>query len=194
MHGVEPETSEKGDIMGKVIEVSDRSFQKEVLESDVPVELDFWAPWCGPCRMVAPIYDNLAGEYDNFKFCKINVDENRETAQRYEVMSIPMQLFFADGEKVDGLLGAVPEEVIRSKVQEVLARFPTDERGRLKVILASWVGHNAQDGGKFKRWADKAVELKNDALYRRMLETVSEMEGASERLGHLLKELSKKDP
>jgi len=180
--------------MGKVIEVSDRSFQKEVLESDVPVELDFWAPWCGPCRMVAPIYDKLAGEYDNFKFCKINVDENRETSQRYEVMSIPMQLFFADGEKVDGLLGAVPEEVIRSKVEEVVARFPTDERGRLKVILASWVGHNAQDAGKFRRWADKVTAMKNDALYHPVLETVSEMEGASERLAQLLNELSEKDP
>jgi len=113
--------------MGKVIEVSDGTFQKEVLESDVPVEVDFWAPWCGPCRMVAPIYDKLAGEYDNFKFCKINVDENHATAQRYGVMSIPMQLFFADGEKVDGLLGAVPEEVIRSKVDEVVAKFSTDE-------------------------------------------------------------------
>jgi len=180
--------------MGKVIEVSDGNFQKAVLESDVPVEVDFWAPWCGPCRMVAPIYDKLATEYDNFKFCKVNVDENRETAQRYEVMSIPMQLFFVDGEKVDGLLGAVPEEVIRSKVEDVLARFPTDERGRLKVILASWVGHNAQDGGKFRRWADKAVGMRSDVLYRPVLETVSEMEKASERLAQLLKELSKKDP
>ena len=179
--------------MNKVVEVSSETFQEEVLESDVPAEVDLWAPWCGPCRMVSPIYDKLAREYDNFKFCKINVDENVETARRYEVMSIPMQLFFADGEKVDGLLGAVPEEVIRSKVEEIVARFPTDERGRLKVLLASWVGHNKRDSGKFRRWTEKTAEMKSDALYRSVLEAASEMEKASEGLGQLLNELSKKD-
>ena len=175
--------------MRKVIEVSDGSFQKEVLESDVPVEVDFWAPWCGPCRMISPVYDKLAEEYEDVKFCKINVDENIETARKYEVMSIPMQLFFADGEKVDGLLGAVPEKVIRSKVEEIVARFPTDERGRLKVILASWIGHNKQDEGKFRRWTDKAAEMRTDALYRSVLEAASEMERASKRLSELLGEL-----
>jgi len=175
--------------MSKVIEVSDQTFQREVLESDVPTEVDFWAPWCGPCRMVSPIYDKLAGEYDNFKFCKINVDENMESARQYEVMSIPMQLFFADGERVDGLLGAVPEEVIRSKVEEVLARFPTDERGRLKVILASWIGQSKEDGGRLRGWADKAAGMKSDALHRSLLEAASEMERAGERLSQLLSDL-----
>lgn len=117
----------RGEVMRKVIEVTDQTFEEEVLNSDVPTEVDFWAPWCGPCVRVSPIYDKIAGEYENFKFCKINVDENAETAAKYQIMSIPMQMFFANGEKVDELLGAVPEEVIRSKVEDVIQRFPGNE-------------------------------------------------------------------
>ncbi len=175
--------------MGKVIEVTDRTFREEVLESDVPTEVDFWAPWCGPCKMVSPIYDKLAAEYENFKFCKINVDENLDTARQYQVMSIPMQLFFADGENVDGLLGAVPEEVIRSKVQEVLERFPADERRRLGVIVSSWVEHNRRDGERFRKWAEKAKGMKGDRLYGSLLAAASEIAQASERLSRLLSEL-----
>ena len=109
--------------MSKVIEVTDQTFEQEVIKSKVPVEVDFWAPWCTPCLIVSPIYDKLADEYENFKFCKINVDENPETSSKYEIRSIPMQLFFTDGERVDELLGAVPEEVIRSKVDDVLGTF-----------------------------------------------------------------------
>ena len=114
--------------MSKVIEVTDQTFEQEVLNSDVPTEVDFWAPWCGPCRMVSPIYDKLADEYENFKFCKVNVDENSEMARKYQIISIPMQMFFANGEKVDELLGAVPEQMIRSKVEDIIQRFPSDER------------------------------------------------------------------
>ncbi|MBW1933542.1 MAG: thioredoxin, partial [Deltaproteobacteria bacterium] len=151
--------------MSKVVVVTDQTFEKEVLKSELPTEVDFWAPWCGPCVKVSPIYDKLAEEYENFKFCKINVDENPETAAKYQIMSIPMQIFFVDGEKVDELLGAVPEQLIRLKLEEIIQRFPTDERGRLKVILASWVERNKQDSEKFKKWAQKAQELKNDAFY-----------------------------
>ncbi len=105
--------------MSKVIEVTDENFEEVVLKSNLPTEVDCWAPWCGPCLMVSPIYDKLSEEYeDRFKFCKLNVDENRQTATRYQIMSIPMQLFFKDGELVDSILGAVPEARIRAKVEE----------------------------------------------------------------------------
>jgi thioredoxin 1 len=105
----------------KVVEVTDANFEEEVLKSNLPTEVDFWAPWCRPCHMVSPIYDKLSEEYEGkFKFCKLNVDENAQTATKYRVMSIPMQLFFKDGKLVDNLLGAVPESEIRKKVQALL--------------------------------------------------------------------------
>ena len=175
--------------MSKVVEVTDQTFQQEVLESDLPTEVDFWAPWCAPCLMVAPIYDRLSEEYDDFKFCKINVDDNLEIARTYQVMSIPMQLFFLNGEKVDELLGAVPEQVIRSKVKEVIQRYPMDERGRLKVILSSWVEHNKQGSQKFRRLAEKVQEIRSDAVYKSVLKAASQMEEANKRLSDLLRQL-----
>jgi thioredoxin 1 len=175
--------------MSKVIEVTDQSFELEVLNSNVPVEVDFWAPWCGPCLMVSPIYDKLAEEYGNFKFCKINVDENPETANQYHIQSIPIQMFFSNGEKVDELLGAVPEQVIKSKVDDVIQRFPTDERARLKVILSSWIKHNQQDSDKFKKWTQKAEQMKNQEIFKNIINAASDMEKANKRLSHLLNEL-----
>jgi len=142
--------------MSNVIEITDESFEKEVLRSDLPTEVDFWAPWCGPCLMVSPIYDKLSEEYTGrFKFCKINVDENPRAAREYGIMSIPMQMYFADGEKVDEILGAVPEDTIRSKVEDILKNFPTDAKGRLKRILTVWTEHNRQHKEKFKRWTTR---------------------------------------
>ncbi|HIE18004.1 MAG TPA: thioredoxin [Dehalococcoidia bacterium] len=104
-----------------VIEITDEDFEDEVLKSNIPVVVDFWAPWCGPCLVIAPITEKLSNEYEGkVKFCKLNVDENPQAARRYQVMSIPLLLFFSAGKVVDESLGAVPENVIRVKVEAQL--------------------------------------------------------------------------
>jgi thioredoxin 1 len=92
-----------------VAQVSDASFEGDILKSDVPVLVDFWAPWCGPCRSVAPIVDDLANEYaGKLKVAKINVDESTEVAMRYQITSIPTFIVFKNGQVADRALGALP--------------------------------------------------------------------------------------
>jgi len=104
-----------------VADITDQDFEKEVIKSTLPVLLDLWAPWCGPCRMVAPIVDKLAEKYsDKFKFFRMNVDENPQTASKYQVMAIPTLIFFKNGEAVDTVVGAVQERVLEPKIDELL--------------------------------------------------------------------------
>ena len=104
-----------------VLEVNDQNFENEVIKAGTPVVVDFWAPWCGPCRMLGPVTEKLADAYSGkVKFCKINVDENPEMSRKYQVMSIPLVLFFKDGEQKDSSLGAVPETMLKPKVEALL--------------------------------------------------------------------------
>jgi thioredoxin 1 len=177
--------------MSKIVEITDQNFEEEVLNSDLPTEVDFWAPWCGPCQMVIPIYEKLSEEYEGrFKFCMINVDENQRTATKYQIMSIPMQMFFTDGQKVDEILGAVPEQTIRTMVDGILKSFPADETGRLKVLLSSWVEHNKKHTEKFNKWAEKTENADSEPItYNRALQAAKEMEKANEQLSQILTQL-----
>lgn len=95
-----------------VVTLTENNFQSEVLESKIPALVDFWASWCGPCRSVSPLVDELAGEHPEYKFCKVNVDEQPELAGRFNVMSIPNLVVFKDGKTVSQSAGARPKEQI----------------------------------------------------------------------------------
>jgi thioredoxin 1 len=103
--------------MSKPVKVTDGNFNSEVLSADKKVLVDFWAEWCGPCRMVAPVVEDIAGEYsDQIKVAKLNVDENQSTASRYGIMSIPTMLVMEEGKVVDKLVGYMPKDKLVSKL------------------------------------------------------------------------------
>jgi thioredoxin 1 len=103
------------------IHVTDAAFEKTVLQSNVPILVDFWAPWCGPCKMVAPILDKLAREYSGkLVIAKVNTDENSEWAMKYGVQGIPTMLFIANGKIIHRQVGALPEPVIRDLVGQFM--------------------------------------------------------------------------
>ena len=107
--------------MDEPIHVSDENFEKAILKSKIPVIVDFWAPWCGPCKMVAPILEKIAKEYkDMLVIAKVNTDENPEWAGRYGVQGIPTMLFVAGGKILHRQVGAVPEGVLREALSEFL--------------------------------------------------------------------------
>ncbi len=107
---------------GAVTDVTDNNFQAEVLESDVPVLVDFWAPWCGPCRRVSPVVEEIAGERgEALKVVKLNIDDNQETAVKFNVMSIPTLMVFKNGEVAKTVIGAYPKKKLEEELEPVLA-------------------------------------------------------------------------
>jgi thioredoxin len=98
-------------------EVSDATFETEVLESETAVLVDFWAPWCGPCRVVSPILEEINAEREDIRVVKLNVDENQNTAVRFEVLSIPTMILFKDGQVAKKIIGALPKARIEAELE-----------------------------------------------------------------------------
>jgi thioredoxin 1 len=106
---------------GTLNDVTDTTFQAEVLEADTPVLVDFWAPWCGPCRVVAPVLEEIAAERSDLRIVKLNVDENQQTAARYEVLSIPTMILFKNGAVAKKVIGAYPKKRLEAELEPILA-------------------------------------------------------------------------
>ena len=106
-----------------MLDVTKDTFEKEVLKNNLPVLVDFWAPWCGPCRIVGPALEKLSSEYINkLKFTKLNVDDNQEIAVQHDVRGIPCMIVFKSGREADRIIGAYPEAGLRSKIDLILAK------------------------------------------------------------------------
>ncbi len=107
--------------MSNALQVTDASFKEEVLDSELPVLVDFWAPWCGPCRMVAPVVEEIAEQYKGqMKVVKVNTDDNPSVASKYGIRSIPTLMIFKGGQKVDMVVGAVPKSTLSTTIEKYI--------------------------------------------------------------------------
>jgi thioredoxin 1 len=104
-----------------ITEVSDTTFQAEVLESGTPVLVDFWAPWCGPCRVVAPVLEEIAGEREDLRIVKLNVDDNQQTAAQFGILAIPTMVLFRNGAEAKRIQGAMPKKRLEAELEPALA-------------------------------------------------------------------------
>jgi thioredoxin 1 len=107
--------------MADIKHVTDGDFQAEVLENEHPVLVDFWAPWCGPCRVVAPVLEEIADERDNLRIVKVNIDENQQTAMNYQILAIPTMVLFRDGQEAKRIQGAMPKKRLEAELEPALA-------------------------------------------------------------------------
>jgi thioredoxin 1 len=107
--------------MADIKHVTDADFQAEVLESEQPVLVDFWAPWCGPCRVVAPVLEEIAGERPELKLVKLNIDENQQTAMNFQILAIPTMVLFRNGQEAKRIQGAMPKKRLEAELEPALA-------------------------------------------------------------------------
>jgi thioredoxin 1 len=107
--------------MADIQHVTDADFQAEVLESELPVLVDFWAPWCGPCRVVAPVLEAIADERAELKIVKVNIDENQQTAMNFQILAIPTMVLFRNGAEAKRIQGALPKKRLEAELEPALA-------------------------------------------------------------------------
>ncbi len=105
---------------GSITEVTDVNFQAEVIEADTPVLVDFWAPWCGPCRVVGPVLEEIASQREDLRIVKLNVDDNQQTAATYGIMAIPTMLLFRNGQEAHRIQGALPKKRLEAELEPAL--------------------------------------------------------------------------